>query len=103
MEHFPNEIVVSLFMSACSRFLSSFDCLLHFFFFFATGSEMLLLDEEEETSLLELERARLRFDLIAQSNCDNLLLARHMVEQKQTKLGQSELRLKKQRKINLVH
>ena len=53
---------------------------------------MLLLDEEEETSLLELERARLRFDLVAKSNCDNLLLARPMVQQNQTKLGQSELR-----------
>ena len=89
-------------MSAIFRFISSLDCLRHFFFFFATGSELLLLDEEE-TSLLELERARLRFDLVAQSNCDNPLLARPMVEQNQTKLGQSELRLKKQRKINLVH
>ena len=59
-------------MSAISRFLSSLDCLRHlFFFFFATGSELLLLDDEEETSLLELEQARLRFDLVPESNCDN--------------------------------
>ena len=71
MEHFPNKMLASLFMSATSRFLSSFDCLLHFFFFFfATGSELLLLDEEE-SSLLELDRARLRFDLVPESNCDN--------------------------------
>ena len=82
MEHFPNEMLASLFMSAISRFLPSFDSLLHFFFFFffATGSELLLHDEEE-SSLLELDRARLRLR-------SNLLPDRPMVRQKQTKLGQ---------------
>ena len=69
-EHFPNKMQASLFMSEASRFLPSFDSLLHFFFFFATGSGLLLLDEEE-SSLLELDRARLRFDLVPESNCDN--------------------------------
>ena len=65
MEHFPNKMLASLFMSATSRFLPSFDSLLHFFFFF------LLLLDEEESSVLELDRARLRFDLVPESNCDN--------------------------------
>ena len=73
MEHFPNKMLASLFMSVTSRFLSSLDCLLHFFFFFATGSELLVLDEEETLLLEELERARLRFDcpVVPESNCDN--------------------------------
>ena len=85
MEHFPNKMLASLFMSTISRFLASFDSLLYFFFFFfffffATGSELLLHDEEE-SSLLELDRARLRLR-------SNLLPDRPMVRQKQTKLGQ---------------
>ena len=70
MEHFPSKMLASLFMSVTSRFLSSFDCLLHFFFFFATGSELLLRDEEE-SSLLELDRSRLRFDLVPENARDN--------------------------------
>ncbi len=70
MEHLPNEMLASLFMSAISRFLSSFDIMLFFFFFFATGSELLLFDGEE-SSLLELDRSRLRFDLVPESTRDN--------------------------------
>ena len=70
MEHLPNKMQASLFMSEASCSLPSFDSFLHFFFFFAPGSELLLLDEEE-SSLLELDRARLRFDLVPESNCDN--------------------------------
>ena len=69
MEHLPNKMQASLFMSEASRFPPSFDSLLHFFFF-APGSELLLLDEEE-SSLLELDRARLRFDLVPESTREN--------------------------------